>query len=68
MIFNDGALSTVASGMRGTIAEALGTIKSGYMLEAGRGKGIPPQAAMNLIAPMWICDKGHQQSLQECGT
>ena len=57
MIFNDGALSTVASGMRGTIAEALGTIKSGYMLKLAEGKGIPPQAAMNLIAPMGYVTK-----------
>ena len=57
MIFNDGAISTVASGMRGTIAEALGTIKSGYMLKLAEGKGIPPQAAMNLIAPMGYVTK-----------
>ena len=57
MIFNDGALSTVASGMRGTIAEALGTIKSGYMLKLAEGKGLPPQAAMNLIAPMGYVTK-----------
>ena len=57
MIFNDGALSTVASGMRGTIAEALGTIKSGYMLKLAEGRGIPPQAAMNLIAPMGYVTK-----------
>ena len=57
MIFNDGALSTVASGMRGNIAEALGTIKSGYMLKLAEGKGIPPQAAMNLIAPMGYVTK-----------
>ena len=57
MILNDGALSTVASGMRGTIAEALGTIKSGYMLKLAEGKGIPPQAAMNLIAPMGYVTK-----------
>lgn len=57
MIFNDGALSTVASGMRGTIAEALGTIKCGYMLKLAEGKGIPPQAAMNLIAPMGYVTK-----------
>ena len=57
MIFNDGALSTVASGMRGTIAEALGTIKSGYMMKLAEGKGIPPQAAMNLIAPMGYVTK-----------
>ena len=57
MIFNDGALSTVASGMRGTIAEALGTIKSGYMLKMAEGRGIPPQAAMNLIAPMGYVTK-----------
>ncbi|MCF2703222.1 ABC transporter permease [Enterocloster clostridioformis] len=57
MIFNDGALSTVASGMRGTIAEALGTIKSGYMLKLAEGKGIPSQAAMNLIAPMGYVTK-----------
>ena len=57
MIFNDDAISTVASGMRGTIAEALGTIKSGYMLKLAEGKGIPPQAAMNLIAPMGYVTK-----------
>lgn len=57
MIFNDGALSTVASGMRGTIAEALGTVKSGYMLKLAEGRGIPPQAAMNLIAPMGYVTK-----------
>jgi len=57
MIFNDGAISTVASGMRGTIAEALGTIKGGYMLKLAEGKGIPPQAAMNLIAPMGYVTK-----------
>ena len=57
MIFNDGAISTVASGMRGTIAEALGTINSGYMLKLAEGKGIPPQAAMNLIAPMGYVTK-----------
>ena len=57
MIFNDGAISTVASGMTGTIAEALGTIKSGYMLKLAEGKGIPPQAAMNLIAPMGYVTK-----------
>lgn len=57
MIFNDGAISTVASDMRGTIAEALGTIKSGYMLKLAEGKGIPPQAAMNLIAPMGYVTK-----------
>lgn len=57
MISNDGAISTVASGMRGTIAEALGTIKSGYMLKLAEGKGIPPQAAMNLIAPMGYVTK-----------
>ena len=57
MIFNDGARATVASGMRGTIAEALGTIKSGYMLKLAEGRGIPPQAAMNLIAPMGYVTK-----------
>lgn len=57
MIFNDGALSTVASGMRGTIAEALGTIKSGYIMKLAEGKGIPPQAAKNLIAPMGYVTK-----------
>lgn len=57
MIFNDGALSTVASGMRGTIAEALGTIKSGYMLKLAEGTGMPPQAAMSLIAPMGYVTK-----------
>lgn len=57
MIFNDGALSTVASGMRGTIAEALGTIKSGYILKLAEGKGISPQAAKNLIAPIGYVTK-----------
>lgn len=57
MIFNDGALSTVASGMRGTIAEALGTIKSGYIMKLAEGKGLPPQAAKNLIAPMGYVTK-----------
>ena len=51
------ALSTVASGMRGTIAEALGTIKRGYMLKLAEGRGIPPQAAMTLIAPMGYVTK-----------
>lgn len=57
MIFNDGALSTVASGMRGTIAEALGTIKSGYIMKLAEGKGLPPQAAKNLVAPMGYVTK-----------
>lgn len=57
MIFNDGALSTVSSGMRGTIAETLGTIKSGYIMKLAEGKGIAPQAAMNLVAPMGYVTK-----------
>ena len=52
MIFNDGALSTVASGMRGTISETLGTIKSGYLMKLAEGQGMSPQAAKNVIAPM----------------
>lgn len=51
MIFNDGALSTVASGMRSTIASALGTIQSGFLMQLAEGKGIPPAQAMSLIAP-----------------
>ena len=57
MIFNDGALSTVASGMRGTIAETLGTIKSGYLMKLAEGKGLSPQAAANVIAPMGYATK-----------
>ena len=57
MIFNDGALSTVASGMRGTISETLGTIKSGYLMKLAEGKGLSPQAAKNLIAPIGYVTK-----------
>ena len=57
MIFNDGALSTVASGMRGTIAETLGTIKSGYLMKLAEGKGLSPQAAKSVIAPMGYTTK-----------
>ena len=52
MIFNDGALSTVASAMRGTIAETLGTIQSGYLMKLAEGMGLTPQQAKTMVAPM----------------
>jgi len=52
MVFNDGALSPGASSVRSSIAETLGTIKSGYLIKIAEQKlGLSQQAAINMVAP-----------------
>lgn len=53
MVFNDGAMSPAASSVRGAVAETLGTIKSGYLIQLIEGKlNATPQEALSMVSPI----------------